>query len=45
MIKWIFNEIYIKSDKLLFIFYVSVIILIILITLFIVIKELKNDNK
>ena len=45
MVKWIFNEIYIKSDKLFFIFYVCVIILIVLITLFIVIKELKNDNK
>ena len=48
MIKWIFNEVYINSNKMLFIIYTISMILIILITIYLVsksLKENKNVNK
>lgn len=44
MIKWIFNDVYINSNKLLFIIYTISMILIILITIFLVIKLLKENK-
>lgn len=44
MIKLIFNEIYINSNKLLFIVYSISMILIILITIYLVIKSLKENQ-
>lgn len=45
MIKWIYNSFFIKDNEVLFYVYLSFIILIILLTIYLVVKELKNVNK
>ena len=42
MIKWIYNNVYLENHELLFYIAVSIIILIIIITIYLVRKELKN---
>ena len=44
MIKWIFNSMYINSNKTLFIVYTISMIIIILVTIFLVIKSLKENR-
>ena len=43
--KYIFNESYINDNELVFWIYVSLLILIIILTVFFVKKELKNEHK
>lgn len=45
MIEWIYNSFFIKENKILFYSYLFIIILIILLTIYFVVKELKNVNK
>ncbi len=42
MIKWIYNNVYLENHELLFYIAVSIIVLIIIITIYLVRKELKN---
>ena len=44
MIKWIYNDYFIRSNEKIFLIFCLVILLIILLTIFLVIKELKGDN-
>ena len=44
MIDWIFNWIYVSSNERLFIYCLIFLLLIILITIYLVVKELKNKN-
>lgn len=45
MIKWIYNNFFIKDNELLFYIYLISILLIIILTIYLVVKELKNVNK
>ena len=42
MIKWIYNNVYLENHELLFYIAISIIVLIIIITIYLVRKELKN---
>ena len=44
MFKWIFNSLYLEHQETLFIISIIVIILIIAITFYFVLKELKNNH-
>ncbi len=45
MIKWVFNNYYLEGRDTLFYIAVGVLLLIILLTIYFVCKELKNENK
>ena len=45
MIKWIYNNVYLENHELLFYIAISIIVLIIIITIYLVRKELKNVHK
>lgn len=45
MIKCIYNSYFIKGNEILFYTYLLIIVLIILLTIYFVVKELKNVNK
>ncbi len=42
MIRWIYNNVYLENQELLFYIAIAIIVLIILITIYLVRKELKN---
>ena len=43
--KYIFNKLFITGNECLFYIFLGIIIVIIVITIFLVIKEVHNDNK
>ena len=45
MIEWIYNNYFIKGNEILFCAFSIIIILIILLSIYFVVKELKNVNK
>ncbi len=45
MVKWIFNNIYLENKELLFYISMAVIVLIIIITIYLVCKELHNESR
>ena len=45
MIKWIYNNVYLENHELLFYIAISIIVLIVIITIYLVRKELKNVHK